>query len=410
MEKDVKEALLSEVKSQVEKTVSEGTESLKSKISAIEAKESVDVKEFNALKSEHVTAMAELKAMKEKSTPAKSTKGVSELLTEKSEELKSLMNKKGESINISVKSVGTLTTANVVPTAVGGIAVTINDPESGITPIPRSQPFIQQLFPASGTIGNTISYAEMANPEGGAGTTGEGGAKSQADFEIVESSVKVKKVTAFIKTSKEALADIAALAGEINNELLTLVELKADSQVLSGDGLSNNLKGVLEYAETFDAGDFAGTIVAPNEYDVLNVASVQIQTAEAVTGEPAGFIPNVIVLNPIDAKKMALTKDKNDNYVFALLGLDGTRVAEVPVITNARMTKGTFLVMDSTKGNLRVRENTNVQIGYENDDFTKNLVTILAEKRLAFYVKSQYTKAFVTGDFATAKEDLAVVA
>ncbi len=44
----------------------------------------------------------------------------------------------------------------------------------------------------------------------------------------------------------------------------------------------------------------------------------------------------------------------------------------------------------------------NIQVGYVNDDFTKNLVTILAEMRAVHYVKSNHYGAFVKGDFATA--------
>lgn len=73
------------------------------------------------------------------------------------------------------------------------------------------------------------------------------------------------------------------------------------------------------------------------------------------------------------------------------------------------MTAGDFLVMDSTFANLRVREDVTITMGYENDDFTKNLITILAEKRLAHYVKSNHGKAFVKGTFTTAKALLEAV-
>ena len=41
-----------------------------------------------------------------------------------------------------------------------------------------------------------------------------------------------------------------------------------------------------------------------------------------------------------------------------------------------------------------------MSIGWENDDFTKNLVTILGEKRMLAYIKSQYKTAFVADTFA----------
>jgi hypothetical protein len=44
----------------------------------------------------------------------------------------------------------------------------------------------------------------------------------------------------------------------------------------------------------------------------------------------------------------------------------------------------------------------NLQVGYVNDDFQRNMVTILAEMRAAHYVKDNQVDAFVTGDFTTA--------
>ncbi len=367
---------------------------------------------YDVLISEHADLMAQVKALKEE--PAKKAIKtvniqVEESLVSQKEALTTLKDKKGDSVKLTLKSAGTLTTSNVTAVGTNGLSMLLNSYEPGIAPIPRSQPFFADLFAAVGTSGNTISYAEMKNPDGGAGMTGEGSAKSQADFDLVEAKTNVRKVTAYIKTSKEALDDIPALAGEINNELMTLVKLKKDSQILSGDGLSNNISGVITNATAFSAGSLANSIPFANNYDVLVAAITQIMTAEVISGEPAGFMANVIVLNPIDVAAMKLTKSSTGEYVFPVTLPGSTVVLEVPVVSNARMAVGTFLVMDSTKGNLRVREDVTLNIGYENDDFTKNLVTILAETRVAFYIKSQHVKAFVYGNFTTAKAALVLV-
>lgn len=314
--------------------------------------------------------------------------------------------KNGSFESFTVKAAGTMTTGNVTAVGTNGLSMLLNQFEPGITPIPRSQPFFAQLLNIGRTTGNTVSYAEMKNPDGGAGMTGEGSAKTQADFDLVEASKKVKKVTSYIKVSKEALDDIETLQAEINGELMVLVKNKLDAQLLSGDDSGENLKGVMEYAQAFAAGDLAGTITAPNNFDALAAAVNQIMVAEVVSGEPAGFMPNHIILNPVDVVKMKLTKDSNNNYIFPVSLPGMTDVLDVPVIKNARMTKGEFLVGDFTKANLRIREDVNIQIGYENDDFTKNLVTILAEMRAVHFVKSNHVKAFVTDSFATAKTAL----
>lgn len=329
-------------------------------------------------------------------------KGIHALLTEKAEALKGMIENKSQSVQLSVKAAGTMTRSNVSVTG-GGDAFILSEQEPGLTRVPRTSPFFTSLLNIGRTAKQLIRYVEMKNPDGGAGMTGEGGAKTQADFDLVETSATVKKVTSYIKVSKEALDDIEFLTAEINNELMELVELKADNQVLKGDGIGNNLKGVITYAQAFAAGDLANKIKDANNYDVLVAAILQVATAEVQSEEPAGFEATSIVLHPVDVTLMKLHKDANNNYVFPYYLPNSNKVMEVPIISNSRMTKGDFLVMDGRFANVRIREDVNINIGYENDDFTKNLVTILAEKRLVHYIKSNHEKAFVKGTFTTAK-------
>lgn len=310
--------------------------------------------------------------------------------------------KNGSFESFTVKAAGTMTTANVDAVGTNSLSMLLNQFEPGITPIPRSQPFFAQLLNIGRTTGNTVSYAEMKNPDGGAGMTGEGSAKTQADFDIVEAKADVKKVTAYIKTSKEALDDISALQAEINSELITLVKNKLDVQLLTGDGTGNNLTGVITAATAYSAGSFAGTIDSANKFDALATAVSQVLNAEVVSGEPAGFVPTYIVMNSADMVGLKLTKDSTGNYIFPISMPGVSEVINVPIIANPRMTADKFLVGDFTKAQLRIREDVNIQIGYENDDFTKNLVTILAEMRAAAFVKSNHAKAFVYGDFSDA--------
>lgn len=357
------------------------------------------------IKEEVVRLANELKSLKEVA-PVAQFKSVEQELTEqlslKKSEIDSIKDGDSKKIVLSVKAAATMTTGNVTAVGTGGLSMLLNQFEGGITPLPRSAPFFADLFASAPTSGNTISYAEMKNPDGGAGMTGEGSAKTQADFDLVEAKTNVRKITSYIKTSKEALDDIPALAGEINNELVTLIKLKKDSEVLAGAGTGNTLSGVITNATAFTGGALALSVVTPNNYDVLVAGITQIATAEVISGQPAGFMANVIVMNPSDVALMKLTKDANKNYIFPVTLPGSTSVMEVPVISNARMTAGDFLIMDSSKGNLRIKEDITLSVGYENDDFTKNLVTILAEMRLAFYIKSQHVKAFVKGTFSTA--------
>ena len=328
------------------------------------------------------------------------------VLQEKATELKSMKDNSDKRLNFELKAAGTITLGNIS----GGTSL-ITDFEGGINGIPRSAPFIARILPTSPINKPYFAYAEMKNPDGGvAGTTAEGAAKTQTDFDIVEATQKVEKVTAYMKVSKEALDDIESLAGDIRNELITLVELKADSQVLSGTGTTPQIKGLMTWATTFAnptaLNDFYA-LNGSNERDALYAAMLQVKLAEVQTGEPAGFMPDTLVLHPTDLAKLKLKKDTTGNYVFG--GTYTENFEGINILENARMTAGSFLVMDSTKAAYKVREGTTVSIGYDSDDWVKNLVTIIAEKRHTLVVKSNHAKAFVTGTFANAKLALEAV-
>src|SRR6478609_1819100 len=101
------------------------------------------------------------------------------------------------------KIVGTMTTGNVTPSVVNAIPFTLSDNESGLTRIVNRQPWLLQIANVSGTTGKFVQWAEQANREGAADETAEGSSKNQIDFDWVEKSARVEKITAYIKVSKE---------------------------------------------------------------------------------------------------------------------------------------------------------------------------------------------------------------
>ena len=140
---------------------------------------------------------------------------------------------------------------------------------------------------------------------------------------------------------------------------------------------------------------FNATIDKANEFDVLRVAAALIANN--------GFQANYALINPMDSAKMDLTKSSEGVYIMPpFTTADGQNIAGLTVVENTGVAVGSFVVGDFSKSNLAIREEVNINIGYENDDFTKNLVTILAEMRAAHYIKEQHKKAFVKGTFESA--------
>ena len=325
-----------------------------------------------------------------KGTPANAPENLTSLLTEKADELKAMKEKSGASVQIQLKAVGTMAlstnTTGQIPQA---------EREAGITRIVRRNPFILELVNVGTIMSNVWEWVEQKNVEGGSAMTAEGAAKSQTDFDLVVASANVKKVTAYIKVTKEMLDDVALLRSEIDQELTELINLRIDDQLLNGNGLTINLTGIVTNATAWSAGAFATSIPEPTNYDVLATAINQVRVNL--------FEPTYIVMHPTDVTKMKLSKASDGHYVLPpFSSVDGTSVEGIRVVANTGVTIDKFLVGDFSKAGVRFKEGLTINVGYENDDFTKNLVTILAEARLVQRVKSNHYGAFVYGDFSDA--------
>lgn len=149
--------------------------------------------------------------LEEKGTPSNTPKNLGALLAEKAEELKAMKEKSGASVQITLKAAGTMAESTNIT---GQIPQA--EREDGITRIVRRNPFILQLVNVGTIMSNVWEWVEQKNPDGGASMTAEGAAKSQADFDLVVASANVKKVTAYIKVTKEMLDDVELMRSEID--------------------------------------------------------------------------------------------------------------------------------------------------------------------------------------------------
>jgi HK97 family phage major capsid protein len=375
--------------------------------------DSVNKSELDALKSELTTLVAKndnndlkvavaklegtIEGMKEAKIVGSTTfrsigESISNTYEKNLDKIKEL-SQKGGVISLDVKAIPTMT----IDGSYGGGVIALTELEQGVTRIVRRAPFLRQIVNAGVTLSKYITYIEQSNPDGGAGMTAEGVEKSQASFDLVERQAVTQKITAYIKVSKEMISDLPFMQREINTELMELVALKLDSQILSGDGLGSNLVGILENAIPWAVGSFAGQVAIPNQLDVLRVAIAQIETAL--------FQPNYIVMHPTDVAKFDVTKTVYGEYTQPMIYTDLNGVKRyngIEIIVNTGIDVDTFLVGDFTKSNLRVREEMNIQVGFVNDDFTKNLFTVLCEARATHYVKTNHYGAFVAGNFTDA--------
>lgn len=297
------------------------------------------------------------------------------------------------------KAAGTMTVTNNTN---GSAFVPFVEMVPGLVPIARNQPFIEQYANTSSTSSSRIVWVEKTNPQGQAAMTPEGGLKPLISFEIKTNESTARKVTDKIKVSTEMLDDIDFIAGEIENELKYMVDIKVDNQLLSGDGTGSNLKGITAYA-----GGYVLTTIhttgTPNDADAIRAAITQPISLN--------FRTNYAFINPIDAANMDLTKNTQGSYIIPpFQSSNGLSIAGVPVVETNQMAIGSLLVGDMTKFVVRNYKAFAIQYGWVNDDFELNLVTIIGERRLHSYIADNNVGAFVYDTFSNIKTAIAPAA
>lgn len=235
---------------------------------------------------------------------------------------------------------------------------------------------------------------------GSAAAVSEGATKTDADIEWVVNEAETQVIANYIKVSKQALSDVEGCAEKLANQLAAAVLKEEDKEILAGTGTAPHLNGILTLATAFNTtstNPLYHLVVDAQQIDVLRAAIMQVRLADGNA--------NTIVINPADGAKIDLLKATDDQYISKDVSeiLKNCRIIE----TNS-MAAGSFLVCDMSKSHYAIQWDMHVEMGYDKDDFTKNLVTLRCEVRGAHYIAGNERPAFVKGAFSTAIAAIAV--
>lgn len=263
----------------------------------------------------------------------------------------------------------------------------------GIQGIPDRRLTIRDLLTPGQMDGNSLEYVRETGFTNNAGMVAEGDKKPGSDikFDVVSTGPKV--IAHWMKATRQILSDFSQLRSYIDYRLRYGVMFKEEEQLLYGDGTGQNLTGIMQVAQQYNP---AFTVDSETPMDRLRLAMLQAALAEfPATGH---------VLNPIDWTRIELTKDDLGRYIIGNpQGTTAPTMWGLPVVATQAMSAGQFLTGAFRLGaQLFDRWNYRVELGYENDDFTKNLVTILGEERVALAIYRE--EAFVTGNLVPATQ------
>lgn len=302
--------------------------------------------------------------------------------------VEALKEKGGVKFDVVMKAASTpVMTTGGAPVA-GGITI-----DDQISVDPRKRASIRDLANVASISTPTVVYAQLKNVEGDAAWVPEGGLKPSMTAEVDTVSLTAGKIALTAKITTEVMQDIPQLEKEIEAEILNKIGLKEEDGIFNGTGAGGQIQGV---GDSLPAFSLTGIEISksPNMYDAIVAAYTQI-----VSTSNMAYSPNAIRMNPVDYANMQLTKNDNGDYIRPFK-IGDELITGLRVVQNPNVPVGSFQMGDFRYLFIRDYVVLSLNFGWENDDFTKNLVTILGEKRMLAYIKSQYKTAFVADTFA----------
>lgn len=258
----------------------------------------------------------------------------------------------------------------------------------GVVTPPDRRMTIRDLITPGQMDGSTLEYVRETGFTNNAATVAEGALKPQSDIQLELVSTSAKVIAHTAKASRQILDDAPQMRTYIDGRLRYGLAFEEEQQLLLGDGTGQNLTGIIPQATAYSA-EFA--VASETAIDKVRLGMLQAALAE--------YPASGIVMHPTDWARIETTKDADGRYIIGNpQGMIAPQLWGLPVVPTQAIEIDKFLVGAFRLGaQVFDRWQARVEIATENeDDFVKNLVTMLCEERLALAVYRP--EAFIYGD------------
>ncbi len=253
---------------------------------------------------------------------------------------------------------------------------------------PQMPPRIADLFAQTTTDQAAVAYMEETTFTNAAAETAENTTKPQSTLAFTERTSPVRKIATEMTLTEEVMADNAGLMDYINSRLPAMIQFREDQQLLTGNGTTPNLRGVNNFVgiQTQAKG-------ADPTPDAIFKAMVLVFTSQ--------FVPcDTVVIHPADWQDIRLLRTADGLYIFGDPSRPGPEtIFGARLVQSTRQTQNTALVGAFRFGAAFARR-TDLTIRLSNEhanNFTSNLITIVAEERVALVPYRAAAFCTVTG-------------
>ncbi len=258
------------------------------------------------------------------------------------------------------------------------------DRKPGVVPGDSQILTLESLFPSIPTTSNAIEFTKEAGFTNSAAEAAEAAEKGESALTWSLVNMPVSTVAHWLKISRQLAMDAPALAAYVNLRMIYGVNQRVETQIGSGNGTAPNISGILDTGN-YTAHGFADAVLGSTmeKFALIRKIMASLRTA--------GFMADAIVLNPADAAQIDIDHFQATTNAarFSTDDSGQARMFGLPVIESNGIPADQFVVgAFSQCGTIHNREGVVVEMSDSDDDnFTKNLVTIRAERRLALTIE-----------------------
>lgn len=242
---------------------------------------------------------------------------------------------------------------------------------------------LRDLIPVGRTTDSIVEFVREATVTDNAQSQAtQGATKGESDFTYTLVQSNVRTIAHWIRISTQMLKDVDQLESVIDGRMMFLLLQEEEDQILTGDGTSGNLLGLIPQATAYSTTlETALNITGATAIDRLRVAITQVQEAN--------HIPDALVLAVRDWAAIELRKESTLGYIFTNpQNSTSPSMWGLPVVATTALASPQFLVGAFSMGTqIFDSQDASVEISTQDGtNFRENMATLRAEERLALVV------------------------
>lgn len=247
--------------------------------------------------------------------------------------------------------------------------------------------FLSKVPVGPGQHNGTIRYLDWNN-----GTTVRAGANVAENTAIPESTatfsvltLALEKVGDTLPVSEEFFEDETLAAAELGLFLERNVLDAVNAGLIAGDGVPPNFQSLTTRSTAY-APIVADAITAPNLSDLLlEMIQATLESSDAK------YSPNFSLMPTNEIIGLRQSKTTDGDYVF---NSPNERVPELQFLVDNNVTADTCFVGDSRYATIYEMPGIELSVGYTNDQFGVDMMTLKARKRLAMLIRNANQTGF----------------